>query len=79
MRESKNLLKRKFIKEQRMSAAIKMPYGEVMIKDTENDAPLYASDKNLHDWYSSNQCKEGSMMHRSTHKGVMHLVEIKKD
>ena len=60
-----------------MAAAIKMSYGDVMIKDLEDDTPLYITEKDLHNWYLAHQRREGSMMYKSAHKGVMALVEDK--
>jgi len=56
-----------------MAAALKMSYGDVMLQDLE-DTPLYATNRNLHDWYLASELREGHMMSASVHKAALSLV-----
>lgn len=59
-----------------MAAAIKMAYGDVLIKD-KDDTPLYITEGDLHNWYLASELREGHMMSDSVHKAALSLV--KKD
>ena len=56
-----------------MAAALKMSYGDVMVKN-QDDTPLYRTAKNLHDWYLARELKEGYMMSDSAHRAALSLV-----
>ncbi len=57
-----------------MTAAIKMAYGEVMVEE-KNDAPLYITENDLHNWYLASELREGYMMSESAHKAALSLVK----